>query len=305
MKLVKTSDREVDIKSYSLKDLNISSKLYRELCRNTCFKVNGKSISSNVILKKGDVIEINLNYEENTYLPQKIDFEIIYEDEHILAINKDVNMVVHPTKGHKFSTLMNAIAYYQLEKSEDYKIRFVNRIDMDTSGIVIVAKNRYIQNRMSLQENIKKYYIAVVDGCLKNEIVIEKPILELEDEPIRVISEKGKYSKTLVRPILTNGEKSVVDVELFTGRTHQIRVHLKSENLPIVGDELYNTKKYKTTMLLHSYGYIFTHPITDEIVDIRANIKGHMRNYIEKLNLDVKEVDRIINSRRINGKIDK
>lgn len=199
--------------------------------------------------------------------PIKMDLDIVYEDDELLIVNKPYGIITHPTLKKVDMTLANGIVYYL-----NIVPRFYNRLDMDTTGLIIISKNRYAQNFLQNFGNVKKKYLAVVEGKFSNEITVEKPIYRPEGEIKRIIDDKGQYAKTKVKLIEYIKEKniSLVECELFTGRTHQIRVHLSYIGHPIIGDKLYNPNGYVAKrQMLHAYSLDFVHPKTKENVHIQ------------------------------------
>ena len=208
-----------------------------------------------------------------------MDLEILYEDEYILAINKPAGIVVHPCSYHPNSTLANGVKAYL---NNGKKIRPINRLDRDTSGIVIFAKNEYIQEYFTKIRPYKEY-LAIVKGKIEPRSgVINLPIAR-KDESImeREVREDGQIAITNYETIKEFDSYSLVKVNIETGRTHQIRVHFKFKGTPILGDTLYDVEsKFISRQALHAYKLIFMHPITKEKIIIEASIPSDMRNLI-------------------------
>ncbi len=240
-------------------------------------------------LKEDDVLEINFDYEINTFELEEGPLEVLYEDDMILAVNKNPFLVVHPTKGHPTGTLMNHIAYYLGDSGDDSKIRFVNRLDRDTSGVVIIAKNQFIHHRLSeamKASEVNKEYIALVEGAVEKDIdLIDLPIeRESEDSINRIVREDGKPSQTQYEVIERFNEYTLLKIKLFTGRTHQIRVHLTHIGHPIMADELYNKKsEFMDRQFLHCTEMDFVHPITKEKIVLNAPYKTDMNKVLDRL----------------------
>lgn len=267
-------------------ELNLSGRLFRKLKKENCISVKSKK---NDGINSNDIIYITLEEENNNYQPQNIPLEILYEDFDILIINKMPNIVVHPTKSHVDNTIANAISYYFKSKNICKKIRFVNRLDMDTSGVLVAAKNSFGHQQLASQfENniVNKRYITVVEGILKQDKgIINSSIKKDENNPILyTVHDKGKESITKynVRERFKNA--SLVECEIITGRTHQIRVHMSSIGHPIIGDSLYNKKSdFIKRQALHSNYLKFKVPRTGEILEINAPIPEDMKKLINKL----------------------
>lgn len=240
--------------------------------------LNGIPTPGFVVPSDGDVIGVRLPKETSDFLAEDIPIKILYEDDDLIIINKQPGIIVHPTSGHPTGTIANGIMKYMQDSSQEFKIRFANRIDMDTSGIVIVAKNANAQSAISAQmktNQVEKKYIAVVHGVIsKDHFMIDCPIGRASETSIRreVLDEGGKEAITEVRVLERYNGYSLLECTLHTGRTHQIRVHLSSIGHPIVGDSLYDGEANGliARQALHSYYLSITHPITHENLTVEA-----------------------------------
>jgi len=235
----------LDIKSYLIQKQRYSSRLLRQIKREEGkILLNKQFLPLSTLLNKGDAITVFFPVETNFIQPQKMPLDILYEDDEVLIINKDPFLVTHPTSGHPNGTLANAVAYYFAEQHIQTKMRFVSRLDRDTSGIVTVAKNKYvhhyIQSQMST-ESVQKEYITYIHGHLPQECgIIDAPIARSEVDPtLREVSALGKKSITTFQVLKEYKNASKVKVNLITGRTHQIRVHMQYFGCPVIGDHLY------------------------------------------------------------------
>ena len=203
---------------------------------------------------------------------------IIYEDDYLLILNKPAGIAIHPSALHFYDTLSNGVKYYFDIMGIHKKIRIVNRLDKDTSGIVIFAKNEYVQELLSLQmksNSFKKEYIGVLEGILEtSKGTINAPIARKSNSIIeRCIDESGQTSITNYKVIKIFSNMSLVHFVLETGRTHQIRVHSKYIGHPIVGDTLYGSfSPIISRQALHSYKVKFMHPITMKSMELVADI---------------------------------
>lgn len=275
-------DDNTTIKHILRDKLNISSRLLNKLKMNEKILVNNIPVFSNHIVQYNDIITVKIDFEETDHIQaEKMNLDIVYEDDYFLAINKEAGSVVHPCSNHQNGTLANGVKYYL---NNNKKIRAINRLDRDTSGIVLFAKNEYIQELMITKVKINKEYIAIVEGIPVNKKgTINEPIARKNGSIMeRCISEEGKKAITHYEVIneLRNN-LSIVKLNLETGRTHQIRVHLAYLNTPILGDSLYgNTSKLINRQALHAYKMEFMHPITNENICITASIPGDMRTII-------------------------
>ena len=282
-----------DQEHISLKDFlygeNVSSRLFRKLYKSKHIYLNGKFARKDTELKIGDMVSIYMEDEENHIIPEKMCLDIVYEDNDLLIINKQDDMVVHPTKSHQVNTLSNGIAYHFIENGIHKKIRFVNRLDMDTTGILIVAKNPFAHQQMAIQleDNtvIKRYY-CLVDGVVeKNEGNIDEPIGREEERSIRkVVTDKGQDALTSYKVLKRFKDATLMDVQIFTGKSHQIRVHMKYIGHPIIGDSLYNKESlYIKRQALHSYYLKAKHPRRNIEIEFIAPLPDDMKNLIDLL----------------------
>jgi len=273
--IVKECDDNMLIKDIVKKRMSVSSRLYTKISKDMYLN-NNKCYTSDKV-KLGDKVTISLDnaYEnrENMYSKFNVwehEIDVVYEDEYILCVNKEKGVPCHPSANHQEKTLYNAIVYYYTKQDKIVPIHFVNRLDKDTTGLVIIAKHKYIQEFLSKQMQngvLTKKYIAIVHGKIKeNEGIIEKRIRRKQNSIIlREVTDDidGDYAKTGYKVIEYNRERdyTVVEVTLYTGRTHQIRVHFASIGHPLLGDELYikesgvlldNKKQYIDRQALHA-----------------------------------------------------
>jgi 23S rRNA pseudouridine1911/1915/1917 synthase len=250
------------------------SRSFIKTChQNEQLTVNNKKTKLSLALKQGDKIEIFLDEKPLEYKPVDIALDIVFEDEHIIVINKPSGLTVHPGAGNKDNTLVNALLHYGKELSNIGGLErpgIVHRLDKDTSGLMVVAKNNEAHERMAKlfeTRNIIKKYLALVHGYLPHDQgSIDAPIGRMPNnyKKMQVDYAKGKQSLTDYSVIKESNEKTLVELTLHTGRTHQIRVHLAHLGHPVVGDSVYGKAGKGKTQLLHSYSLQFNHPITGE-----------------------------------------
>ena len=253
--------------------------------RNIEVFLDGKKVRTTQKIRKQGIIKVVEKEKGTNIKPIKIPLDIVFEDEDILVVNKQPYLITHPTKKKVDVTLANGIVHYFHEKyGKEMVPRFYNRLDMDTSGLIIIAKNSFTQAFLQNFGDVKKYYMALVHGIIKEEMInIEKPIARVGDDLRRKILDEGQYAKTVVKTIKRNEEKNITltECELFTGRTHQIRVHLSNEGYPILGDKLYgdmddNVKR----QMLHSYKVSFIHPRTKERKELEIEMYDDMKEFM-------------------------
>lgn len=262
--------------------MNISARLLNKLKMNEKILVNDIPVFSNFIIHTNDLVKVNLDFKEQDYIvAEKMDLKILYEDEYLLAIDKPAGIVVHPSSNHLSGTLANGVKYYL---NNNKKIRAINRLDKDTSGIVLFAKNEYIQELMVKNINIEKEYIAITNGILpEKQGIIDLPIARKEGSIMeRCVSVEGQKAVTLFE-VLNEIENKfcLVKLNLKTGRTHQIRVHLAYMGTPILGDTLYGTASdLISRQALHAVKMSFSHPITNKHIEIVAKIPKDMKQII-------------------------
>ena len=282
--------------------LGLSSRLMKKLKPLEGITVNGERTSVRRRVAAGDLVEVCWPDEESWFEPQDIPLDVVYEDDDLLVVNKQAGLIVHPTHNFQDGTLANALAFRMQERGEKYKLRFVNRLDMNTSGLLVVAKNAYCQDFLSkeMAENrVDKWYIAIVHGITDPEGTIDLPIKKDPDHKARrMVSADGYPSVTHYRTLETYDIKdsgqlegySVVELKLETGRTHQIRVHMTHIGHPLVGDELYaqlygydKDPEWMPRQALHAGALEFRHPAGFRKVIVYAEIPADMKNCIEFL----------------------
>nr|UWI51128.1 RluA family pseudouridine synthase [Clostridioides difficile] len=285
-----TNEKEMTLKEVLLDKLNFSVRSLSKMKREKSVLVNGAYKKPSLKVSCGDLIEVKIEEEKANFEPQDLNLQIIYDDFDIIMVNKPPFMVVHPTKSHHDSTMANGISYYIEKHKENVKIRFVNRLDMNTSGLVIVAKNAYAHHTLStsMSENkVEKTYIAVVNGIIdEDEGTINEPIYRPEEDSIkRVIDERGQASVTHYKVVEKLKNATVLEVKLETGRTHQIRVHMAHIGHGIIGDELYGyiDENLINRQALHAYSLEFEQPRTKEILKFKTDIPKDMQELISKL----------------------
>lgn len=283
-------DREVKIKDLLIDDLNFSVRSISKMKRANNIYINGRPAKPTSMVKQGDIIEIQINEEKAGFIGQDLGVAIVYEDQDLIVADKPPYMVVHPTKSHFDGTLANAISYHIDRRGEGPRIRFVNRLDMNTSGLVVVAKNSYAHHKLSLdmgQDNVYKEYLAIVEGIISEDSgVLDFPIYrETEDSISRVVDPRGQRSITHFRTLQRLDGASLLSLRLETGRTHQIRVHLSHIGHPIIGDDLYGKPDSPLIrrQALHAYRIGFDQPRLGDRIELTADLPQDMVELLEKL----------------------
>ncbi len=257
--------------------------------------LNGTPTPGYVRPEVGDVIGVRLPDETSDFPPEDIPLDIIYEDDDIIMVNKQPGVIVHPTKGHPSHTIANAVMKYMMDSGQSFKIRFANRIDMDTTGLIIVCKNANAQNELSNQmrrNTVVKKYMALVEGNVtEDHFNIDLPIGRPDEVSIQrtVMYEGGKDALSEVKVLErfsseTYGDHTLVEVTLHTGRTHQIRVHLSHIGHPIAGDSLYGGRPdLIDRQALHAYYIEFNHPVSAERCSFEAPLPEDIKHAMDML----------------------
>lgn len=274
-------EKDIELKNFLLSNC-ISNRLYRSLYKSKRIYINGAPLDKDFIVRKNDFVTIFFEDEASDIEPQKMDLDIVYEDEDLIVVNKPPFMLVHPTKNYPDNTLSNGIAFYFKQNNLKRKIRIVNRLDRDTSGLVIFAKNQFAHQQMALQledGRLEKYYYAIVEGIVEaDEGIIEQPIAQKLDSYGREIREDGDYSKTYYKVLERLTDITLLRVKIFTGRTHQIRVHLDFIGHPIIGDTLYYKKNdLINRQALHASSLIFYHLRNKSKIELNTNLPNDMK----------------------------
>lgn len=257
------------LKDFLRGSLQFSRRSIINLKKSGGVTLNGRPCHMNMVLAEDDVIEICFqDSESENILPEPMTLDILFEDDHLIVLNKQPDMPVHPSRNHLTGTLANGLAHYWLQKGAQIKIRPINRLDKDTSGLVVFAKNAHIQHLLSFYvgtDEFKKEYLALVEGapCPAGG-TIDLPIArESEYSMTRVVREDGDKAVTHYKTSQVYQGYSAVSIVLETGRTHQIRVHMSHLGHPLLGDTLYggNTQLMQR-QALHAVRITLLHPIT-------------------------------------------
>lgn len=289
---ISAAEAGMKLREYLRKVPKLSGRLIKGAAMEGRIKVNDKIAKLNQVLKKEDIISFQVEKEESQNIePENIPIDIKYEDEDLIVVNKGPGMVVHPTRSYPSGTLANALLYYFQQKGENCIVRLVSRLDMDTSGLIIIAKNQYSHMALARdmqQENFKKSYLAIVHGSIEpGKGTLDMPIYRPEGDSIkRIVDERGQKSITHYRVIESFQNAQLVELTLETGRTHQIRVHLSHLGHPIYGDNLYGIEEDKeliSRQALHAYKLSIPHPRTGQVLTLESQLPLDMEQLLTKI----------------------
>lgn len=276
---IEVEESNIRIDVYLSKKLDVSRSKIAKMLENHIF-VNGKKVKSSYKVNINDVIEV-LPYEENVEIkPLDMDLDIVYEDDDVIVVNKPKGLVVHPANGHFNDTLVNALMHHTNLSSDKIRPGIVHRIDQDTTGLLMVAKNDYAHDFLAKQLEEKtahRKYIALVWGVIKNDTgTIDAPIgRDINDrKKMAVTSINSKKAVTHFRVLERYNTATLIELKLETGRTHQIRVHMNYIGYPVVNDKVYGNRKLldETGQCLHAKELGFIHPRTKEYMHFECEL---------------------------------
>lgn len=271
-----------------------SRSLIQKMIDSEYILVNNKKVKANYIIKEKDVIIIKEGFIKETNIrPEDIKLDIVYEDDDLIVINKESGMVVHPGNGNSSSTLVNALMYHtSLSEIDDERPGIVHRIDKDTSGLMLAAKNdktHELLTDMFKNKEVNREYIALVIGEIKEDSgTIDAPIGRdpLDRKKMTVTNINSKIAKTHFKVLKRYKGYTLLNLKLDTGRTHQIRVHLKYINYPIYNDPVYsNVNSTNFGQFLHSNKLYFNHPITKKYLEFTCELPKEFNDFISELTI--------------------
>lgn len=290
---VTKEDNGKQLKSILLNRMEISKRLLNRLKSQNKILVNNSPRKTIETVNEGDKIVVDINTDlcdkTENILFQDLNLSVLYQDDYILAIDKRPHMVMHPVSGHQSGTVANGVAHLLHKAGKPTIIHPISRLDKDTSGIVLIAMNPYVQEHLIKQmknNQFEKEYIAVVNGILKqSQGTISAPIDRVPGSIInRQVSPTGANAITHFKVIETYKNASKLRLTLETGRTHQIRVHMSHIGHPIIGDDLYFQKsELINRQALHAHRVSFIHPIKKERLDIISNLPRDILNLTDSL----------------------
>lgn len=263
---------------------DISRKLTRSLKAKGNIQKDHKIIFLNKEIKKGDIITLILDDEESNMNPINIPINVVYQDNDMMVIDKQYGLSVMSTMNLKEDTLLNGLQYYLKEKGIMSKIHIVNRLDRNTTGLMVVALNRLSASFLnaSLKDTLKRKYYALIRGHLdlKEGTIKNKIAKETNMTVRRVVRNDGKDAITTYKVIKEYKDYSLLDIELLTGRTHQIRVTFAALNHPLVGDDFYDINYDNEELMLHSYYLEFLTPDTKEKKVLDIGMPERFKNFL-------------------------
>lgn len=274
----------------TLEDLLISFHLSRKqrylLCAKRKICVNSRTITQSVSLKQGDMVSIQLEPNKDTIPSWNHPIQILYEDDVILVVNKPSGMLVHSDGSNTNHTLCNAVKAYYDQSKQDVLVRPIHRLDVETSGTILFSKQPFFQAWLDdclANKQIHREYYALCDGILEKDFWdIQKGMARDRHNAKKMrIDDRGKNARTQIRVIQRCHDHTLVSCQLFTGRTHQIRVHLASIHHPILSDTLYGKKDPRIARCaLHAYQLTFVHPVTKQSITCTCDMPKDMKNLL-------------------------
>ncbi|WP_442601607.1 RluA family pseudouridine synthase [Paenibacillus sp. KN14-4R] len=293
------------LKTILQKRLGVSRKLLsRVKLTEQGIMVNGERKYISVKVSEGDLIEVRMELEESEdIMPQEMPLDIIYEDDELLILAKKAGMIVHPTHGHYVNTIANGVVHYWKQKGETVRFRPIHRLDQETSGVLAIAKNAFVHQQISEQmivHEVKKEYLALVHGVVEGDNgTIDAPIDRDPEQPhVRIVIESGYRAVTHYTVEERYADMTLVRLRLETGRTHQIRVHMKYLGHPLLGDKMYGPEAEALStdsgqaasdqslidrQALHAAKLGFVHPRTKEWIQFEAPLPEDMSQAIEQV----------------------
>lgn len=269
----------------------ISTNLIKELKKYPDgLLLDGEHVRTVDTVKTGNILRVTIrDGESENIIPKNIPINIAYEDEDILILNKPPHMPTHPSMGNYDNSLANGVMYYYKSKGESRVFRAVNRLDKDTSGLMAVAKNAYIHARLGEEirsGQLKRKYNCIVCGDIEHGGTVDAPIKRDSGSVInRIVAADGQRAVTHYKVKARYGSYTLLEMQLETGRTHQIRVHMAHIGHPLAGDWLYGVedKSVVKRQMLHSCYISLIHPVTGKIIERRDEMSQDMREFIEKI----------------------
>ena len=293
MNLVVKEETNFRIDKYLASVTDYSRELISKMLNDEYILVNDKKVKGSYKVSVGDIINIKDGYvKEMDVKPKKMDLDIVFEDDYLMVINKPSGLVVHPGNGNYDNTLVNGLMYYTKNLSnvgEEFRPGIVHRLDKDTSGLMLVAKDNKCHELLAddfKNKRIHREYVALLDGVLpENSAIVDAPLARSKEDYQKIaVMAGGKRAVTHLEVIKKYKENTLVRLVLETGRTHQIRVHMAYIGYPVHNDPVYNKRKSdQFGQFLHSEYLSFIHPITKEKLSFRAKLPEYFQEFLDTL----------------------
>lgn len=287
----------IRIDQYLVSELDISRSKIQKLIKQDKILVNDKPVNSSYSVRIGDHIFVDDDLDFTISVEKEnIPINVVYEDDYLLIINKVSGMVVHPAPGNYTGTLVNALLYrFSLSNQDSIRPGIVHRIDKDTSGLLVVAKDdktHELLSEMIKEKKVERTYIALVDGIIPHETgTIDAPIgrdtLDRQKMKVTDINSKNAITHFRVLKRYIKNNQTLIECKLETGRTHQIRVHMAYIGYPIYNDPVYGKRKQTTDFgqFLHSKKISFCHPITNELIEKEVGLPKEFQDYLDEIDV--------------------
>lgn len=292
---VKVTKSNIRLDQYLSQELDISRSKIQKLIKDKRIFVNGKNVNSSYLVSENEIIDVDDDLSFEIHInPENIDVDVVYEDDYLLIVNKKSGMVVHPAPGNYSGTLVNALmGRFNLSNKDNIRPGIVHRIDKDTSGLLVVAKQDEVHealSKMIKNKEVERKYIALVEGVINHETgTIDAPIgRDINNRQKMMVTDiNSKDAITHFRVLKRYKDKTLIECKLETGRTHQIRVHMDYIGHPIVNDPVYGKSKKVTPFgqMLHSKSIRFIHPITKKEIYIESELPKEFQNYLDNLEI--------------------
>lgn len=283
-----TLDQNTLLRNILYEKLLLSHSLVVRLKQENRIKVNGVPARTNQPINPGDVITIDVEFtEENTIIPEPIPLEIIYEDQDFLVVHKPAGLSTHPSRKNGTGTLANAVAYYWRNRGQNTIFRPINRLDRDTSGLVLIGNNQFAHQAIfnpKMSPIFERHYLALVEGVLtEDQDCIDLPIAHPDiNQRRRIVHPEGRKAVTHYRVLTRFPQHTLLALKLETGRTHQIRVHLSFLGHPLCGDLLYGSPSpLIDRQALHAYLLRFIHPRSGEEIRLELPLAADIKRAID------------------------
>lgn len=288
---IKNKETGKNLKEW-LQSFNLAKNKINYLIDNKCITINDEIVfKREFILKENDKVVIDVsNYEQIDYLLLRFNLDIVYEDDYILVVNKPSGVIIYPENKELSNTMANYIAYYYTKTNQNRTIRHVHRLDTDTTGCLVYAKDilthSYLSNLFE-NSNVKKEYNALVYGIIEKSGKVDTSIGRNRHNNSMITTPNGLNALTLYKPLKYINDCTLLNVEIKTGRTHQIRVHMASIKHPLLGDTIYGKKDEYKRVMLHCSHIGFIHPVYKYWVDFFAEIPQDMKYIIGDYNENI------------------